>query len=85
MSAEDADQLLKQPVRNKETVIRAMKAAASITPPAIRKLSVQAAMETYPYLKQTDLVRLDLCANERNTECSQIKSYQAMFFFVADA
>lgn len=57
LSAEDADQLLKQPVRNKETVIRAMKAAASITPPAIRKLSVQAAMETYPYLKQTDLVR----------------------------
>jgi len=60
LSPEDADQLLQQPVRSKETVIGAMTAAASITPKAIQNLSVEAAMESYPYLKQTDLVRLHL-------------------------
>ena len=60
VSAEDADKLLQQPIRSKEPVIAALKAAASITPKAIHNLSPNEAMELYPYLKHTDLVRLDI-------------------------
>ena len=55
---DDADAILKHPVLNKETVKKAL-VSSTARIAFFRSNSVHAVMETYPYLKNVDLVCSD--------------------------